>query len=75
MTNELQKVMLTIEIEPVALTILQHQAEWQGLTLDQLAAYYVSRCATIVEEQHGNALASDAFVGLRGRNVPRHLAK
>jgi hypothetical protein len=38
MADELQAIMLIIEIEPVALGILEQQAAWQGLTLDQLAA-------------------------------------
>jgi hypothetical protein len=58
---ELEKVTVTFEIEPVALTILRHQAEWQHVTLDQLAAQYIGRCAAVVEQQHGNALVSDAF--------------
>lgn len=68
MTDALQKITLTIEIEPIALTILQQQAGWQGLSLDQLAAQYIGRCAGVVETQHGNALVADAFQGLVERN-------
>lgn len=71
MTGALQTITLTIEIEPVALTILQQQADWQGLTLGQLAAQYIGRCAGVVETQHGNALVADAFQGLVERNRPQ----
>ena len=71
MTGILQKITLTIEIEPVALTILQQQADWQGLSLDQLAAQYIGRCACVVETQHGNALVADAFQSLVERNRPQ----
>lgn len=70
MTGALQTITLTIEIEPIALTILQQQADWQGLSLDQLAAQYIGRCAGVVETQHGNALVADAFHGLVERNRP-----
>lgn len=66
--SDLEKVTVSFEIEAVALRVLQHQAEWQGLTLDQLVAQYVGRCAAVIEETHGNALVSDAFNGLRERN-------
>lgn len=71
MTGGLQKITLTIEIEPIALTILQQQADWQGLSLDQLAAQYIGRCAGVVETQHGNVLVADAFQGLVERNGPK----
>jgi hypothetical protein len=71
MADELQAIMLIIEIEPVALGILEQQAAWQGLTLDQLAASYIARCAAVIENQYGNALVADAFDSLAERNKPK----
>ncbi len=71
MTSDLQKVTVTFEIEPIALTILQQQADWQGLSLDQLVAAYIARCAAVIENQYGNALVADAFNGLAERNKPK----
>lgn len=34
MSDELHTVTVTLEIEPAALTLLQQQADQQGLTLD-----------------------------------------
>lgn len=69
--TDLEKVTATFEIEPIALRILQHQAEWQGLSLEQLIASYVARCAKVIENQYGNALVADAFDGLAKRNKPK----
>jgi hypothetical protein len=69
--TDLQKLTVTLEIEPIALTILQQQADWQGLSLEQLVASYVARCAAVIENQYGNALVADAFNGLAERNKPK----
>ena len=45
---------ISFKIEPIALDILNHQAAWQGLTMDEMIAYYTARVAGVMEEQHGN---------------------
>lgn len=70
MSQELETISTTFQIEPLALTVLQNQATWQGITLDELAAYYIGRVATVMEEQRGNALISDVFKHLIERNAP-----
>jgi hypothetical protein len=70
MAEERHTLTLTIEIEPTALTLLQQQAEQQGVTLDQLAARYIERAAAQVETQAGHIRAANAFNGLVERNQP-----
>ena len=69
---ELETMTLTVafEVEPMTLDILKQQATWQGLSMNEMVAYYVARCATVMEEQHGNALISDVFKDLQARNAP-----
>jgi hypothetical protein len=69
---ELETMTLTVsfEVEPLTLDILKNQATWQGLSMDEMVAYYVARVATVMEEQHGNALISDVFKDLQARNAP-----
>ena len=57
MTDELHSITFTIEIEPNALSLLQQQADQQGLTLDQLAARSIGRAAAQVETQVGHIRA------------------
>ena len=71
MADELHALTLTVEIEPTALTLLQQQADQQGLTLDQLAARYIGRAAAQVETQAGHIRAANAFNGLVERNQPQ----
>lgn len=71
MTEELQIITLTLEIEPTALALLQQQADQQGLTLDQLAARYIGWAAAQVEKHAGHIRAANAFNGLVERNQPQ----
>lgn len=71
MTDELHTTTLTLEIEPTALTVLQQQADQQGLTLDQLAARYIGRAAAQAETHAGHIRAANAFNGLVERNQPQ----
>ena len=71
MTDELHTITLTLEIEPTALTVLQQQADQQGLTLDQLAARYIGRAAAQAETRAGHIRAANAFNGLVERNQPQ----
>ncbi|HEX6777593.1 MAG TPA: hypothetical protein VF099_05280 [Ktedonobacterales bacterium] len=71
MTDELHTITLTLEIESTALTVLQQQADQQGLTLDQLAARYIGRAAAQAETHAGLIRAANAFNGLVERNQPQ----
>lgn len=71
MNDELSTITVTLEIEPAALTLLQQQADQQGVTLDQLAARYIGRAAAQAETQAGHIRAANAFNGLVERNQPQ----
>lgn len=58
-------------IEQAALTILQQQADQQGLTLDQLAARSIGGAAVQAETQAGHIRAANAGVRLVERNQPK----
>lgn len=64
-------IALTLEVEPAALTLLQQQADQQGLPLAQLAARYIGRAAAQAETQAGPIRAANAFNGLVERNQPQ----